>query len=92
VLHVLDPHEQTFPYEGLTEFHALESTNRMLVNPAAIRKDYLDKMAVFLAKTKQGLTSAGIDYHLASTDKPLEQTLLDLMIARSRLGPGRRAS
>jgi uncharacterized protein (DUF58 family) len=92
VLHVLDPHEQTFPYEGLTEFHALESTNRMLVNPAAIRKDYLEKMAVFLAKTKQGLTSAGIDYHLASTDKPLELTLLDLLVARSRLGPGRRAS
>jgi uncharacterized protein (DUF58 family) len=92
VLHVLDPHEQSFPYEGLTEFHALESTNRMLVNPAAIRKDYLERMTTFLAKTKNGLTSAGIDYHLASTDKPLEQTLLDLMIARSRLGPGRRAS
>jgi uncharacterized protein (DUF58 family) len=92
VLHVLDPHEQTFPYEGLTEFHALESTNRLLVNPAAIRKDYLERMEQFLAKTKNALTSAGIDYHLASTDKALERTLLDLMIARSRLGPGRRAS
>jgi uncharacterized protein (DUF58 family) len=91
VLHILDPHEQTFPYEGLTEFHALESTNRMLVNPAAIRKDYLERMATFLAKTKNSLTSAGVDYHLASTDKPLEKTLLDLVFARSRLGPGRRA-
>ena len=40
VLHVLDPHEGTFPYEGLTEFHALESSNKMIVNPSTIRREY----------------------------------------------------
>ena len=92
VLHVLDPHERTFPYEGLTEFHALESTNRLLVNPAAIRKDYLERMQQFLTRTRGTLMSAGVDYHPVSTDTPLERTLLDLLVARSRLGPGRRAS
>lgn len=91
VLHVLDPYERTFPYEGLTEFHALESTNRLLVNPAAIRKDYLARMEQFLTKTRGTLTTAGVDYHLVSTDHPLERTLLDLLVTRSRLGPGRRA-
>ncbi len=92
VLHVLDPYERTFPYEGLTEFHALESTNRILVNPAAIRKDYLERMQQFLTRTRGTLMSAGVDYHPVSTDTPLERTLLDLLVARSRLGPGRRAS
>lgn len=92
VLHILDPHERTFPYEGLTEFHALESTNRLLVNPSAIRKDYLERMDAFLTKTRGTLTAAGVDYHLVSTDRPLERTLLDLLVTRSRLGPGRRAS
>jgi uncharacterized protein (DUF58 family) len=92
VLHILDPHERTFPYEGLTEFHALESTNRMLVNPAAIRRDYLDRMEQFLAKCRGTLADAGIDYHLTSTDRPLESTLIELLMARSRLAPGRRAS
>ena len=92
VLHVLDPHERTFPYEGLTEFHALESTNRTLVNPATIRRDYLERMEQFLTRTRGILTAAGVDYHLTSTDRPLEVTLLDLLIARSRLQPGRRAS
>ncbi len=92
VLHVLAPHERTFPYEGLTEFHALESTNRLLVNPAAIRKDYLERMEQFLTRTRGMLVSSGIDYHLVSTDTPVERTLLDLLVARSRLGPGRRAS
>jgi uncharacterized protein (DUF58 family) len=91
VLHVLDPHERTFPYEGLHEFHALESTNRMLVNPAAIRRDYLARMEQFLTTTRGRLTAAGVDYHLVSTDRALEATLLDVVMARSRLAPGRRA-
>jgi uncharacterized protein (DUF58 family) len=92
VLHVLDPHERDFPYDGLTEFRALESTNRMLVNPAAIRRDYLARMTEFLARCKGTLGDAGVDYHQVSTDRPLEKTLLELLVARSRLQPSRRAS
>jgi uncharacterized protein (DUF58 family) len=92
VLHVLDPHERTFPYEGLTEFRALETTNRMLVNPASIRKDYLARMDAFLAKCRGTLTAAGVDYHLTLTDRALERTLIELLMARARLTPGRRAS
>lgn len=91
VLQVLDPHERTFPYEGLTQFEALESQQRMLVNPSTIRSEYLARMEQFLGRIRATLTSAGIDYHLASTDQSLERTLLDLLVARSRLGPGRRA-
>ena len=92
VLHILDPHERTFPYEGLTEFHALETDGRMLVNPAAIRRDYLERMEQFLTKVRGTLTAAGVDYHLTSTDRALESTLIELLMARSRLAPGRRAS
>jgi uncharacterized protein (DUF58 family) len=91
VLHVLDPHERTFPYDGLTEFRALESQNKMLVNPAAIRRDYLARMDDFLQRCRSTLSGAGVDYHLVSTDHPLEATLLELLMARSRLQPGRRA-
>jgi uncharacterized protein (DUF58 family) len=91
VLHVLDPHETTFPYDGLTQFEALESTNQMLVNPAAIRREYLERMDAFLTKTRASLAAAGVDYHFTTTDRALEQTLLEIVIARSKLGPGRRA-
>jgi uncharacterized protein (DUF58 family) len=91
VLHVLDPHERSFPYDGLTQFEALESANKVLVNPAAIRAEYMERMTAFLTRARGTLTAAGIDYHLVQTDQPLEQTLLQLLIARSRLGPGRRA-
>ncbi|HEY4176551.1 MAG TPA: DUF58 domain-containing protein [Kofleriaceae bacterium] len=91
VLHILDPHETQFPYDGLTQFEALESSAKMLVNPAAIKREYLERMDAFLIKARASCTAAGIDYHFATTDRPLEQTLLELVIARSRLGPGRRA-
>ena len=91
VLHILDPHERSFPYDGLTQFEALESASKLLVNPAAIRQDYLARMDAFLARARSTLTTAGVDYHLVQTDQPLERTLLELLVARSRLGPARRA-
>ena len=90
LLHVLDPHERTFPYDGLTQFEALESGGKMLVNPAAIRKDYLARMDAFLDRTKIALTGAGVDYHLLMTDRALDHALLELLVARSGLGPGKR--
>lgn len=88
VLHVLDPHERTFPYEGLTEFHALESQTKLLANPLAIKKDYLERMEAFCAKVHGTLANAGVDYHEVLTDTPLEDTLLGLLVARARLQPG----
>jgi uncharacterized protein (DUF58 family) len=89
VLHTLDPHEQTFPYDGLTLFQALESDQRMLANPAAIRSQYLERMTAFLGKQKAELSDGGVDYHLISTDQPLDTTLLNVLAARSQLGPRR---
>ena len=91
VLHVLDPHETGFPYDGLTQFESLENQNKMLVNPIAIKKDYLERMKAFLERCRTTLSTAGVDYHFTTTDKPVEATLLDLLVARSRLGQARRA-
>ena len=88
VLHTLAPEERTFPYEGLTMFEALESDHRLLANPAAIRKDYLDRMEAFLARIAAELTDAGVEYHLCLTDRAVEDTLLDLIATRQRLSTG----
>ena len=89
VLHVLDPHERTFPYDGLTEFQALESHAKLLVNPQAIRRDYLERMDAFLGNCALTLAKAGVDYHLTSTDRPLDAALLELLISRARFAPAR---
>jgi uncharacterized protein (DUF58 family) len=83
VLHVLDPHERTLPYEGLTVFEALESDHKVLANPGAIRKEYLARMEAFLTRARETCAEGGIDYHLVSTDRPIEETLLDVLAARA---------
>ena len=91
VLHVMDPHELAFPYDGLTQFESLENDHKMLVNPNAVKKEYLARMDEFLARCRGSMAAAGVDYHLVPTDRALERTLLDLLVMRSRLGPARRA-
>jgi uncharacterized protein (DUF58 family) len=90
VLHLLAPEERTFPYEGLTLFEALESEHHMLVNPAAIRKEYLERLDAFLGRVGRELGEAGVDYHLVGTDRPLEDTLIQVLAARQRLTGGVR--
>jgi uncharacterized protein (DUF58 family) len=85
VLHVLDPHERTFPYQGLTLFEALETDAKLLANPSAIREQYLERMDAFLARCRTACDEGGIDYHLVATDQPLDKTLLDLLVARGGL-------
>jgi uncharacterized protein (DUF58 family) len=89
VLHTIDPHEQSFPYDGLTLFQALESDQRMLANPAAIRSQYLERMTTFLARQKAELSDGGVDYHLIATDQPLDATLMNVLAARNGLTPRR---
>lgn len=90
VVHVLDPYERTFPYQGLTEFRSLESGATMLANPAAIRKTYIERMNAFCSACKHTLTHAGVEYHEIATDRPLDQSLLELLSTRAALRPGQR--
>jgi len=89
VLQVLAPHERTFPYDGLTHFHGLESDHRLLANPAAIRAGYLERMEAFLARCRHDLALAGVDLVQLSSDAPLDEALRALLAARRG---GRRAA
>ncbi len=82
VLHVLAPEELTLPYEGLTMFEALEGDHQMLANPTAIRGEYLAKMTAFLDRVRAELGTAGVDYHLTPTDRPLDATLQAVLATR----------
>ena len=84
VLQVLAPHERTFPYDGLTHFHGLESDHRLLANPAAIRAGYLERMEAFLARCRHDLALAGVDLVQLSSDAPLDESLRALLAASTR--------
>lgn len=83
MFHVLDPHEIEFPFEGLTVFESLEDDRKMLVNPGAIRREYKRKLTEFLDRARAECTRGGVEYHLVTTDQPLEQNLLEFLTRRA---------
>ncbi len=90
LLHVLDRAELEFPFEGLTHFESLEDERRVLVNPAAIRREYLRRLGEFLRQVQDGCIAGGIDYHRVTTEVPFEQTLINFLTTRAQLTAGPR--
>jgi uncharacterized protein (DUF58 family) len=84
VFQVLDPHELTFPFRGSSRFKDLESAAEVTAEPAAVRDAYLSTLDALKARYERELRSAGIDYRLLDTSKPLDVALLGYLSARAR--------
>jgi uncharacterized protein (DUF58 family) len=79
LVQVLDPAEETLPFDGRVEFRGLEGEGRLLVpNVQAVREAYREK----LAAQRDGLAAiaraAGWTLTLHRTDKPPQTALLSL--------------
>ncbi len=83
VLHVMDEDELTFPFQGNTMFRGLEETGRLLIEPRALRKGYLDSLNEFLREVQRRCIAARMDYKLISTNDHLDAALLAMLAARA---------
>lgn len=93
LFHVLDRDEIEFPFDGLSIFESLESDEKMLVDPASIRKIYRERMQGFLGETEAECRRSGIEYHLVPTDQPFELSLMQFLAARLGVaGAGKKAA
>jgi uncharacterized protein (DUF58 family) len=84
VFHVLDPFEMTFPFERSTRFEDLETSDHVVAVPAIVRESYLKAINELIDSYKRELGSSGIDYHLLTTNEPLELALLSYLSTRAR--------
>ncbi len=80
--HVLDDDELRLPFEGLTEFVALEGSRTLLVHPGSIRKHYQSELRAFLQRFQSQCVDAAVDYEMSPTSQPVEQTLLHFLSHR----------
>ena len=91
VLRTLDPAEIAFAFRDAAMFHDVESGRDLYVDPDAVRRDYLRKLAEHQESIHQTCRDLGIDFVLLPTDQPLELAMFDFV--RSRLkGAGRARS
>jgi uncharacterized protein (DUF58 family) len=87
IFQTLDPAELDFGFDAPALFQDVESGRELYVDPASIREEYVARMQSHLAQARAACESLGIEYRLVPTDSPLEQSLGEFLISRSRLSP-----
>jgi uncharacterized protein (DUF58 family) len=83
LMHVLDPAELEFPFQGTTLFEGLEQLPHVVVEPRALRRAYLRQFGQYLRQLRRGCRAHGIDYVQMRTDQPLDLALSSYLASRS---------
>jgi uncharacterized protein (DUF58 family) len=85
MLQILDPAEETLPFDGRVRFEGIESDDAVLISRVeTVRDDYVERLAVH----REGLAAiarpAGWSFATHRTDRPPHSALLALYMALSR--------
>ena len=76
IFQVWDPDELDFPFRQWTQFQSLETVSKKyLVDPAQIRRDYLEKLRVFREQISGGCSRHRISLVPMTTDQPYADAL-----------------
>ena len=82
LLQVLDPAEETLPFEGRVEFRGLEGEDRLLVpRVEGLRDAYLERLAAHRDGLAALARAAGWSFATHRTDRPPQTALLSLYAA-----------
>jgi uncharacterized protein (DUF58 family) len=84
--HLVDPAEQSFPYQEAASFEDLETGDRLSVVPATQRERYQSLMSGHQTAMADSLSSSGVDYHRIETATPLDLALYEYLRQRESLG------
>jgi uncharacterized protein (DUF58 family) len=85
IFQIWDPDELDFPFRQWTQFASLEAAaNRHLVDPAQIRRDYLDKLEQFREQLANGCNRHRINLVPMTTDQPYADSLAAYLALRRK--------
>jgi uncharacterized protein (DUF58 family) len=84
VFHVLDKAEIEFPFRETIAFHDLETDERIQIEPAYVRGEYVAQMEAFVADYRRACAEARIDYVLTDTGVPYDFMLSKYLAKRSQ--------
>ncbi len=84
LFHTLDPYELEFPFQGMVEFHGLESQAILQTQPADLRRSYQRELAAFQQRLREGCERNQSHYVPVNTSHPLEEILGAYMAFRLR--------
>ena len=85
VMHILDPLERTFAFDGDAVFKDMETADEFMTQPWQIRKAYQRSMADFLDRFKRECRENYVDYVLLDTRTPYDVALVEYLSKRQRI-------
>ncbi len=86
IFHVFDPAELRFPFERMSNFIDLETSENLHVDPRYLRKEYLAQLQAFIDTYRMECSESRIEYILADTSVPFDFMLTAYLGKRKRLG------
>ncbi len=84
VIHVMDPFELRFPFDGAVEFVGYEQASTVSCRPGDVRKTYLEELEAYRRNLIAGLEKHQCHYVLADTGRPLGELLSGYLAFRQR--------
>jgi uncharacterized protein (DUF58 family) len=84
VLHVQDPAELEFNFQGPTLLRDLETGEELEIDPAAVRESYCERVRELGEFYRKGLADAGIEYQPIDTRRPYDVALSAYLARRAR--------
>lgn len=85
VFHLMARNELDLDFKGFTNFEDLETGNAVQVDPASIRKTYLNNLNSYLNEVKEKALDKRIYYRMLCTDQPLDLAIRDYLKQRKKL-------
>jgi uncharacterized protein (DUF58 family) len=85
VMQTLDHAERTFPFRGPSDFLGLEGEGRIGLDPAALRKAYLEALERHLHRAEEITRKFRFDYLLLDTSDPLNAPLSHFLAKRAAM-------
>ncbi len=82
LFHILDEAEVTFPFDGLIEFEDPESAEKLTLDAAGMRVDYLETLKQLRETYRQECRAMGTDYVALDTSLPFDRALVEYLSQR----------
>jgi len=77
--------EESFPYKGAIRFEDLETKEQVLVSGRQVRESYFTEKSTYQTNLLVELGKYNVQHFIANIDKPLDQTLFDILTIRNKV-------
>ena len=82
LFHILDEAEVRFPFEGMVELEEPETQERLQLDAANFRPDYLAEVEAFRERYRRECFQSGVDYVPLDTSMQFDKALTEYLASR----------